>query len=186
MTVIDECQRRRRSGSHPRLQVDIVARLAPHVTMEAARAGLFALTQRADPFATTCTGHGQCPGALNISGVAAQSFVDTVVGRSGPVIIALTLAISLLPVIDCINIANLMLVRLLGRSRDIAVRQALGADPGHIAGRVLSPQLFGVSPIDPISLALATTVLLAVGLGTAYLPAHRAGRTDPMEVLRSE
>ena len=32
-------------------QVDIVARLAPHVTMEAARAGLFALTQRVNPFA---------------------------------------------------------------------------------------------------------------------------------------
>jgi hypothetical protein len=55
-----------------------------------------------------------------------------------------------------------------------------------ISGRVLSSLLFGVSPIDPVSLVLATTVLLAVGLGAAYAPAYRASRIDPMEVLRSE
>ena len=63
---------------------------------------------------------------------------------------------------------------------------AIGTVVALIAGRVLSSQLFGVSPIDPVSLALATAVLLAVGLGAAYLPAYRAGRTDPVEVLRSE
>ncbi len=63
---------------------------------------------------------------------------------------------------------------------------AIGIVVALIAGRVLSSQLFGVSPIDPVSLALATTVLLAVGLGAAYLPAYRAGRIDPVEVLRSE
>ncbi len=63
---------------------------------------------------------------------------------------------------------------------------AIGIVVALIAGRVLASQLFGVSPIDPVSLALATTVLVAVGLGAAYLPAHRAGRIDPVEVLRSE
>ena len=109
-------------------QVDIIARLAPNVTMEAARAGVFALTQRVNPFADVRPAI-----AFQVSGVTAQPFVNTVVGRSRPVITALTLAISLLLAIACINIANLMLVRLLGRSRDIAVRQALGAHPGHIA-----------------------------------------------------
>jgi ABC-type antimicrobial peptide transport system permease subunit len=63
---------------------------------------------------------------------------------------------------------------------------AIGIAVALIAGRVLSSQLFGVSAIDPVSLALATTVLLAVGLGAAYVPAYRASRIDPVEVLRSE
>jgi putative ABC transport system permease protein len=63
---------------------------------------------------------------------------------------------------------------------------AIGIAVALIAGRVLASQLFAVSPIGPVSLALATTVLLAVGLGAAYLPAYRAGRIDPVEVLRSE
>lgn len=115
------------------VQVDIVARLAPNVTLEAARTGLFALTQRLNPFATESPGQGQPPKAYEVSGVTAQSFVDTVLGSSRPVIIALTLAITLLLVIACINIGNLMLVRLLSRSREIAVRYALGANQGHIA-----------------------------------------------------
>ncbi len=115
------------------LQVDIVARLAPHITIEMAQARLFALTQRVNPFATAWNSSAPRPRTVDISGAGAQSFVDTVLGRSSPVIIALTLAIALLLLIACINIANLMLVRLLGRSRDIAVRRALGANPGHIA-----------------------------------------------------
>jgi len=109
-------------------QVDIVARLAPNVTIDAARTGVFALTQRVNPFSSLRPAM-----AFQVSGVTVKPFVDTVVGRSTPVITALTLAISLLLVIACINIANLMLARLLARSRDIAVLQALGAQPGHIA-----------------------------------------------------
>jgi predicted permease len=144
------------------LQVDIVARLAPHVAMETARTGLLALTQRLNPlvFADIRTEY-------NVSGVAAQSFVDTVVGRSRPVIIALTLAITLLLVIACVNIANLMLVRLLGRSRDMAIRQALGANPGHIA-RLLAAE---------------ATVLVTVGGALAFLGAVAALRLIHATVL---
>ena len=63
---------------------------------------------------------------------------------------------------------------------------AFGIVAALIAGRVLSSQLFGVSPFDPVSLAFATTVLLAVGLGAAYLPSYQASRIDPVEVLRSD
>ena len=63
---------------------------------------------------------------------------------------------------------------------------AIGVVAAVLAGRVLSSQLFGVSPFDLVSLVLATTVLLAVGLGAAYLPSYRASRIDPVEVLRSD
>jgi putative ABC transport system permease protein len=115
------------------LQVDVIARLAPNVTVETARSGLFALTQRLNPFATQRAGQGQPQRVYEVSGMSAQPFTDTVLGTSKPVIIALTLAVALLLVIACINIGNLMLVRLLGRSREIAVRSALGAKQRQIA-----------------------------------------------------
>src|SRR6185437_8980855 len=102
-------------------------------TVETARSGLFALTQRLNPFATQRAGQGQPQRVYEVSGMSAQPFTDTVLGTSKPVIIALTLAVALLLVIACINIGNLMLVRLLGRSREIAVRSALGAKQRQIA-----------------------------------------------------
>jgi putative ABC transport system permease protein len=107
-------------------QVDIIARLAPHATMSAARDALFALTQRQNPFTSGPSPVNQ-PGRFEISGVAAQSFTDTVLGGSRPSVVALTIAVALLLVIACVNIGNLSLVRLLGRTREIAVRRAIGA-----------------------------------------------------------
>ncbi len=48
----------------------------------------------------------------------------------------------------------------------------------------LESLLFGLTPHDPSTLALVVTVLAAVGLVAAYLPAHRATRLDPTVVLR--
>lgn len=150
-------------------QVDIIARLAPHVTMQTARAGLFALTQHANPFA------GSNEPDLQISGATAQTFVDTVVGRSRPVIIALTLAVALLLLIACLNVGNLMLVRLLGRGRDIAIRQALGANPGHIA------RLFAAEGTMLVAVGGAVGFFVALGvlrLVQAAAPAQFLPRSD--------
>ncbi len=156
-------------------QVDIVARLAPTVTMEAARTGVFALTQRLNPFA------GLRPAiAFQVSGVTAQPFVNAVVGRATPVITALTLAIALLLVIACINIANLMLVRLLGRSRDIAVRQALGAQPGHIARRFVAEATILVAAGGAIGFLVALGALRLVRAATS---AQLLPRSDMLEAV---
>jgi putative ABC transport system permease protein len=166
--------------SEATLQVDIVARLAPHVTMETARSGLFALTQRSNPFATAWNSPAPKPRTIDISGVNARSFVDTVVGRSRPVIIALTLAIALLLVIACINIANLMLVRLLGSSRDIAVRQALGAKPGHIARLFVAEATILVAAGGTVGFLVA---LGALRLVHAAAPAQFLPRGDTLDVV---
>ncbi|HKN68834.1 MAG TPA: ABC transporter permease, partial [Gemmatimonadaceae bacterium] len=115
------------------LQVDIVARLAPNVTLDAARQGLFALTQRVNPFAGIPTEPGQKPLHIEISGMEAQSLVDTMLGASRPTLVALTLAVGLLLLIACVNVGNLMLVRLRAREREIAVRQAIGATHADVA-----------------------------------------------------
>lgn len=95
------------------------------------------------------------------------------------------------------------------RRRELAVRLALGASAREIvrllvtgglmltgigialglvaaAGvtRVLRSLLYDVAPHDPATFALAAIVLLAAATLACYLPARRAGRLDPVSVLR--
>ena len=96
------------------------------------------------------------------------------------------------------------------QTRDIGVRMALGATPQRVRGEVLSSAtfvslggaavgvivalgasrliaslLFEVSPTDPVALAGACGVLLAVATIAAYLPAHRASRVDPARAINA-
>jgi predicted permease len=153
------------------VQVDIVARLAPHVTIDAARAGLFALTQRVNPFASIPKLANQ-PGSWEISGVAAKSLADTVLGGARPPLVALTLAVGLLLLIACVNIGNLALVRLLGRTREIAVRRAIGARSMDVG------RLFAVEN------ALLATLGGALGLVTAVAALGLVRVAAPPQVPR--
>ncbi|HKO14614.1 MAG TPA: ABC transporter permease, partial [Gemmatimonadaceae bacterium] len=154
------------------LQVDIVARLAPRVTIDAARAGLLALAQNVNPFASIPPAPNQPAVSLEVSGVAAQSFADTVLGSSRPALVALTLAVGLLLLIACVNIGNLSLVRLLGRSREIAVRRALGASSANVV------RLFAVEN------ALLGAVGGALGFVTALAALRVVRAAAPAQVPR--
>lgn len=97
------------------------------------------------------------------------------------------------------------------REHEVAVRMAVGADaqrvfslfmrdagrvlvPGIVAGligavgvgRLLATQLFGVARVDVVTLVATTMVLVAVCLVAVWRPARRAGRIDPVSVLRAE
>jgi ABC-type lipoprotein release transport system permease subunit len=52
--------------------------------------------------------------------------------------------------------------------------------------RLLQSELFEVSATDPVTLVGAAAVLVAVAALATWLPAQRATRVSPMEVLRGE
>ena len=97
------------------------------------------------------------------------------------------------------------------RTREIAVRMALGARPvdvrrmvsrqaAVVAGigiavgvagavaltRVLSALLFGVSPVDPATMITAAAILAGVASLAAWVPARRASALDPAQALRAD
>jgi predicted permease len=97
------------------------------------------------------------------------------------------------------------------RTHEIGIRVALGASRGRILRMVLArglrlaligaavgliashwladlirDQLYGITPSDPATLAVATFVLLAVAFVACWIPARRATRVDPLVALRYE
>ena len=97
-----------------------------------------------------------------------------------------------------------------GRSREIGIRAALGAKSGDVvrlvvvegmtpaligiavgtvaalaAGRLVAKLVFGVSASDPLTLASVSALLILVALLASLIPAYRASRVDPAEVLRA-
>ncbi len=95
------------------------------------------------------------------------------------------------------------------RRAEFAVRMALGASPSIVlrevlvlgimpvvvgvcagsiaalgASRLVSGILYGVRPTDLVSLSVAALALLIAGAAAAFLPALRAGHTNPVEALR--
>ena len=61
-----------------------------------------------------------------------------------------------------------------------------GLPAGLAASRLIRDQIFGVSRLDPPSLAGAIVLLIATTILAAYLPARRAARISPIDALRTE
>ena len=109
---------------------------------------------------------------------------------------------------DCIGVISRSVTQ---RTNEIGIRMALGASSVNIitmvlregmtmaatgvalgiaisyaAARMLTALLFGITPTDAVSFALASGCLLLFALIASYLPARKATRIDPAVSLRAE
>jgi ABC-type antimicrobial peptide transport system permease subunit len=73
-----------------------------------------------------------------------------------------------------------------GAFRQVGVGVALGLPAAIGAGKLMSGQLFGVQPWDPVMLALATLLLGLAALVASVIPAWRAAGVEPMVAIRVE
>jgi len=76
---------------------------------------------------------------------------------------------------------------ILGHAGRIAISGAAGGALGaFLAARAMRSLLYGVAPSDPLTLAAAVVLVVAVALTASLIPARRAVATDPVVALRQE
>jgi predicted permease len=63
---------------------------------------------------------------------------------------------------------------------------AMGLAGYSVGSQLIAARLFGITALDPVTLAGATVLLAAAAAVACWLPARRAARTDPAEVLRAQ
>lgn len=186
-------QQRRHDSAH------LVARAAPGVSA----AGLLPALQR-----TALALEPDLPVA-SVTTLAGNLDVKLFPARAGAQLLSLFGALALL--LASLGLYGVIAYSVSRRSREIGLRIALGAQPGDVkgmvvrqgmilvalgiavgalaaaaAGRMLTAVLYGVSAADPLAFGLAITLLTTVALTANYLPARRAARVDPLEVLRQD
>jgi len=145
-----------------------LARMKPGVSLEEAQADLATIAARLA---------AEYPVDEGI-GVALKRLSDTRVGALRPMLFLLMGAVSLILLIACVNLANLLLARNSTRQRELAVRAALGAGRGELVRQLLAETLLLSLIGGAVGLALAQ-----IGLGslTKMHPANLP-QLDSMEI----
>src|SRR5690606_25559831 len=146
-----------------------------------------------------------------LSAVAREEIIGVLGGRLSVLTWVLAAIAGSSPLVRGLGVANIMLVSVRERFREIGLRKAVGARPRDIAVQFLLEAVLltgvggvagiglgvaatlvvaAVSPVPAAvtwwSVALAFGVSVAVGTAAGVVPAHRAGRLDPVVALRSE
>jgi predicted permease len=114
-------------------------------------------------------------------------------------------------VLSAVGLYGMISYQITLRRRELAVRMAVGAQKNDIfklvlrqgltstmigigiglmlsaaIARLMAKLLYGISPTDPATYAIASLLWLMVAAAACYLPARRASSVDPMKVLHNE
>lgn len=146
-------------NSHPAF---MLARLADGTSLAAARTeleGLSAGLERAFPENAN-------------RGVFMESLMDVTLGPVRPVLMVLLVAVALLLLVACVNVANLLLARGARRLREVAVRVALGAGLGRLARQFM------------VETVLLTAVGALAGFGLAQFALRALLALAPADIPR--
>jgi FtsX-like permease family len=140
-----------------------------------------------------------------------RDIYDESLARTSFTLVMLEIAGVMALLLGIIGIYGVISYAVSQRRREMGIRLALGAEAGALRGmfvrhalllagigvaigmaasvaltRLMKSLLFGISPLDLLTYAVAPVVLVAATALASYLPARRAAAVDPVETLRAE